>query len=88
MKATIVDLRYKMNDILKALNRNEAVTVLYHGKTKAIIVPAKGQVLKKIKDHPFFGMSAGFFSMDEIEANGRNFFVLPPRDIIFIRKTK
>jgi antitoxin (DNA-binding transcriptional repressor) of toxin-antitoxin stability system len=58
MKATIVDLRYKMNDILKALDRNEAVTVLYHGKTKAIIVPAKGQVLKKIKDHPFFGMSA------------------------------
>ncbi len=58
MKATIVDLRYKMNDILKALNRNEAVTVLYHGKTKAIIVPAKSQVLKKIKDHPFFGMSA------------------------------
>ncbi len=57
MKATIVDLRYKMNDILKALDRNEAVTVLYHGKTKAIILPAKGQVLKKIKDHPFFGMS-------------------------------
>ena len=59
MKATIVDLRYKMNDVLKALDRNEAVTVLYHGKTKAIIVPAKCQVLKKIKDHPFFGMSAG-----------------------------
>jgi antitoxin (DNA-binding transcriptional repressor) of toxin-antitoxin stability system len=59
MKATIVDLRYKMKDVLKALDRNEAVTVLYHGKTKAIIVPAKGQVLKKIQDHPFFGMSAG-----------------------------
>ncbi len=58
MKATIVDLRYKMNDILKALDRNEAVTVLYHGKTKAIIVPAKSRILKKIKDHPFFGMSA------------------------------
>ena len=59
MKATIVDLRYKMNDVLKALDRNETVTVLYHGKKKAIIVPAKGQALKKIKDHPFFGMSAG-----------------------------
>ncbi|RMH02815.1 MAG: type II toxin-antitoxin system Phd/YefM family antitoxin [Nitrospirae bacterium] len=58
MKATIVDLRYKMNDILKALERNEAVTVLYHGKVKGIITPAKRQVLKKIKDHPFFGMSA------------------------------
>ncbi len=59
MKATIVDLRYKMNDVLKALDRNETVTVLYHGKTKAIIMPAKGRVMKKIKDHPFFGMSAG-----------------------------
>jgi len=58
MKATVVDLRYKMNDILKALDRNEEVTVLYHGKAKGIIIPAKGQVLKKIKDHPFFGMSA------------------------------
>ncbi len=57
MKATIVDLRYKMNDILKALDRNEAVTVCIW-KKKAIIVPAKGRILKKIKDHPFFGMSA------------------------------
>ena len=28
MKATVVDLRYKMNDVLKALDRNEKVTVL------------------------------------------------------------
>ena len=35
MKASIVDLRYKMNTILKALDRNEAVTILYHGKEKA-----------------------------------------------------
>lgn len=58
MKATVVDLRYKMNDILKALDRNETVTVLYHGKVKGIIMPAKGQKTKKIKDHPFFGMSS------------------------------
>ena len=58
MKATIVDLRYKMKDILRALDRNEAVTVLYHGKKKAIILPAKDPAFKKIKDHPFFGMVA------------------------------
>ena len=58
MKATVVDLRYKMNDILKALDRNEAVTVLYHGKAKGIIMPAKRQKAAKIKDHPFFGMSS------------------------------
>lgn len=34
MKATVVDLRYKMNDVLKALDRNETVTILYHGKVK------------------------------------------------------
>ena len=32
MKASVVDLRYKMNDILKALDRNEKVAILYHGK--------------------------------------------------------
>ena len=58
MRATIVDLRYKMNDVLKALDRNEKVTVLYHGKIKGIIVPAKREERKRIIDHPFFGMSS------------------------------
>jgi len=58
MKATVVDLRYKMNDVLKALDRNEKVTVLYHGKVKGIIVPKERKVHKKITDHPFFGMSS------------------------------
>ena len=56
MKASIVDLRYKTNDILKALDRNESVTVLYHGKVKGIIKPAREKSELKIKDHPFFGM--------------------------------
>ncbi len=56
MKASVVDLRYKMNDILKALERNEEVTVLYHGKVKGVIVPAKREDNKRITDHPFFGM--------------------------------
>ena len=43
MKASIVDLRYKTRDILKTLDRNETVTVLYHGK---------------VKEHPFFGMNS------------------------------
>ncbi|TDI86221.1 MAG: type II toxin-antitoxin system Phd/YefM family antitoxin [Caldithrix sp.] len=56
MKASVVDLRYKMNDILKALERNEEVTVLYHGKVKGIIVPAKKEHHGKMTEHPFFGM--------------------------------
>ena len=57
MKATIVDLRYKMNDVLKALNRNEKVTVLYRGKVKGILIPVEKKSELKIKEHPFFGMS-------------------------------
>ena len=58
MKATVVDLRYKMNDVLKALDRNEKVTVLYRGKVKGILIPAEQKKHIKIKDHPFFGMTA------------------------------
>ena len=58
MKATIVDLRYKMNDVLKALERNERVTVLYRGKIKGILIPSGGKKQMKITDHPFFGMSS------------------------------
>ena len=34
MRANIVDLRYRMNDVLKALDRNEEVTILYYGQEK------------------------------------------------------
>ena len=39
MEASIVDLRYKMNDVLKALDRKEEVTVLYRGTVKGKIIP-------------------------------------------------
>lgn len=58
MKASVVDLRYKMNDVLKALDRNEEVTVLYRGKVKGILIPSGKKLHMKITDHPFFGMSA------------------------------
>ena len=57
MKVSIVDLRYKTKDILKALERNESVTILHHGKIKGIIHPAKEKSASKIIDHPFFGMN-------------------------------
>jgi len=56
MKASIVDLRYKTADILKALDRNESVTVLYHGKVKGVITPARPKVKTRVNEHPFFGM--------------------------------
>ena len=56
MKATVVDLRYKLNDVLEALDRNEKVTVLYRGKVKGILIPAAQKKDMRITDHPFFGM--------------------------------
>ena len=41
MKASVVDLRYKMKDVLKALDRNERVTVLYRGKVKGVLIPSR-----------------------------------------------
>jgi hypothetical protein len=55
MEATIVDLRYNMNNVLKALDRNEAVSVLYRGRVKGVIRPATTVSSCKIRDHVFFG---------------------------------
>jgi len=57
VETTIVDLRYKTKEILKALERNERVKILYHGKVKGIIMSAKTLPLKSVKEHKFFGMS-------------------------------
>ena len=57
MKATVVDLRYKMNEILKALDRREKVTLLYHGKVKGEIIPAGEQQGVSVESHPFFNMA-------------------------------
>jgi len=56
MEAKIIDLRYKINEVLKALERNEKVVVTYRGKTKGIIHPELNSMYKVIEDHPFFGM--------------------------------
>lgn len=57
VKASIVDLRYHMNDVIKALDRNEAVDVLYHNKKIGVIHPIKNEFKGKVKDHPFYGMA-------------------------------
>ena len=56
MKASIVELRYKMKKVLKALDRGEEVKVLYHGKVKGTIHPQRKKTKKRVDDHAFFGM--------------------------------
>ena len=65
MKATVVDLRYKMSDVLKALDRNEDVEILYHGKTKGTIVANPQPLAKKVSEHPFFNMLHAEQSVEE-----------------------
>jgi prevent-host-death family protein len=60
MEASIVDLRYRMKDVLRAIDRGETVTVTYRGKPKARLVPAipagGRRTLVNPSDHPFVGM--------------------------------
>jgi prevent-host-death family protein len=59
MEASIVDLRYRMKDVLRAIDRGETVTVTYRGKEKARLVPAgpaSERVLVNPRDHPACGM--------------------------------
>jgi len=68
VRASILDLRYKMKEVLEALDRNETVDILYHGKLKGVITPASDSSndlansitstsanAMKVQDHPFFG---------------------------------
>lgn len=56
MKASVVDMRYKMSEVLDAIDRNETVEILYHGRTKGIILPVRSKSETPVKEHPFFGM--------------------------------
>ncbi len=59
MNATIVDLRYRMKDVLRAIDRGETVTILYRGKEKAKLMPigqASDHPRPSIKDQPLFGI--------------------------------
>lgn len=56
MKATILDLRYRMNEVLKAIERNEKVSISYHGKEKGVIISGVSHSGGKVMQHPFFNM--------------------------------
>jgi antitoxin (DNA-binding transcriptional repressor) of toxin-antitoxin stability system len=59
VNATIVDLRYNMKQVLRAIDRGETVTVLYRGKERAKltpIAPPPRSGAPKTKDQPLFGL--------------------------------
>jgi hypothetical protein len=59
MEASVVNMRHRMKEIMKALERNEEVKVLYHGKLKGIIKPIQDNTGESVTKHQFFGMLRG-----------------------------
>ena len=72
MKASILDLRRRMKDILLALDRNESVTIFYRGKEKAILSPSRQRTDKSAKDHEAFGLWRDRKDMADVDAYIRN----------------
>lgn len=61
MKASFVDLRRKSAQVIRALSRNERVTVYYRGKPAAVMHPLGGgdePATGSAKDHAAFGLWA------------------------------
>jgi hypothetical protein len=58
MKASILDLRRRMRDVLRALDRNERVTIFHRGREKGVIHPSPGRKASVASpfEHPAFGM--------------------------------
>ena len=71
MKASVVDLRYRMSEVLKAIDRNEEVTILYHGKVKGVIKPNISRSRRQISNHPFFNMCPSTKAIHEVMADLR-----------------
>jgi antitoxin (DNA-binding transcriptional repressor) of toxin-antitoxin stability system len=66
MDANIVDLRYKMKDVLKALEARETVDIYYHGKLKGTIIPASSKKKVRSQDQPFFGSDKGTRPVEDV----------------------
>lgn len=68
MRASILDLRRHMRDILKALDRNESITLTYRGQEKATIIPAHEKMKVNMEDHDAFGIWRKRRDLDNVNA--------------------
>lgn len=58
MEASVVDLRYRMNEVLKALERNEDVSIFCRGKLRGTLKASSIPSPRKVTEHSFFNMLA------------------------------
>ena len=80
MKATILDLRYRMKDVLAAVVRGETITVLHRGKAKARLVPIEADpARRKLRAHEAFGLWKDREDLTDVSAFVRKLRL--PRDL-------
>ena len=72
MKASLLDLRRRMKEVLLALDRNESVTIFYRGQEKAILSPIRQPTQKSVQDHAAFGMWRDRKEMADVDAYVRD----------------
>jgi antitoxin (DNA-binding transcriptional repressor) of toxin-antitoxin stability system len=56
MQATMSDLKYKLKEIVQALERREQITLSDRGEVKGTIIPVEQPRRQKVSEHEFFGM--------------------------------
>ena len=71
MKASVLDLRYRMKAVLAALDRGEPVTVLHRGREKARLVPIEKAGSAKPSDDAAFGIWKGRRDLGDVTAHVR-----------------
>ena len=72
MKASILDLRRRMSEVLRALDRNEPVSILHRGKPKGIIYPATRENRLSVTEHPAFGIWKDRDDLEDVDQAVRN----------------
>ena len=74
MQASILDLRRRMSEVIKALDRNEPVTILYRGKKRGVLLPtgSKKDARRSCRESSAFGMWKDIASMKDAAEYVRN----------------
>lgn len=72
MKASILDLLCRTKHVLRALYRNESVTVCSRDKEKAVMSPSRPRLDRSVKDHEVFGMWRDWDETADVDGYVRN----------------
>lgn len=70
MEASILDLRRRMPEVLRALDRNESVRILYRGQPRAVLVPERSTAHQRgsVADSPAFGLWKDHDDLEDVTA--------------------